>query len=396
MLHGIVALCPRTGSLLWSKAYAPSFGLPPPPGGQPIDAHNLASLIFALQLNAAATLSGGAGGGAGAPALRSVDMGPGLRLVFYRDPELPGLLLALALDPALGPGAEQRLAESVCAAFATAYGEQLLAPAGPVRRLRGATELVQQALASVSRALLDELLHTFSARGVVLWGHAMQPDAADLLALRVVPAAEVPGGPGAAGWQALGDQGGTGGGQLGQEPAMPAAGAARGHRFDGVVVVGSPAVPHGGGDSPGCGSKRKAPEKLLSTCSKVRILQFTPRRCVLLLQCCGYSVPPSPSPSPTSLFLLLLLPVLRPEAGAVRACGAPPLTRMARGRFSGGRSGASGTRKRPLACTLRARSRSRAGALAEACSHQVHASAWALQAPTMAGTGPPTTFCATF
>ena len=297
MLHGIVALCPRTGSLLWSKAYAPSFGLPPPPGGQPIDAHNLASLVFALQLNAAAALSSGAGDGAGdgaggAPALRSVDMGPGLRLVFYRDPELPELLLALALDPALGSGAEQRLAESICAAFATAYGEQLRAPAGPMRRLRGATELVQQALASVSRALLDELLHTFSDRGVVLWGHAMQPDAADLLALRVVPAAEVPGGPGAAGWQALG---GTEGGRLpapGQEPkAMPAAaGAAPGHRFDGVVAVGSPAAPHGGGDSPGCGSKRKAPEKLLSTCSKVRILQSR-----------------------------LAAPALRPEAGAVRA-----------------------------------------------------------------------------
>ena len=78
---------------------------------------------------------------------------------------------------------------------------------------------------------------------------------------------------------------------------MPAAaGAAPGHRFDGVVAVGSPAAPHGGGDSPGCGSKRKAPEKLLSTCSKVRILQSR-----------------------------LAAPALRPEAGAV-----PPLMALAR------------------------------------------------------------------
>lgn len=259
MLHGIVALCPRTGSLLWSKAYASSFGLPPPPGGKPMDAHNLASLVFALQLNAAAALSDGAdaGGGAGAhaPALRSVDMGPGLRLVFYRDPELPGLMLALSLDPALGSCAERRLAESICATFAAAFGEQLRRPpgaaAGHVRRLRGATELVQQALASVSRSLLDELLHTFSDRGVVLWGHAMQPDVADL------PASA----------QALGD--------LSELPApvpglkaIPSEGDALEHRFD---AVGSTAAHQGGGNSPGCGSKRKAPEKLLSKCAKVQL-----------------------------------------------------------------------------------------------------------------------------
>jgi hypothetical protein len=256
MLHGIVALCPRTGSLLWSKAYASSFGLPPPPGG-PMDAHNLASLVFALQLNAAAALSDSAdadgGAGAHAPALRSVDMGPGLRLVFYRDPELPGLMLALSLDPALGSCAERRLAESICTTFAAAFGEQLRRPpgaaAGHVRRLRGATELVQQALASVSRSLLDELLHTFSDRGVVLWGHAMQPDVADL------PASA----------QALGD--------LSELPApvpglkaMPSEGDTLEHRFD---AVGSAAAHQGGVDSPGCGSKRKAPEKLLSKCAKV-------------------------------------------------------------------------------------------------------------------------------
>lgn len=259
MLHGIVALCPRTGSLLWSKAYASSFGLPPP-GVEQLDAHNLASLVFALQLNATAALCDGAdadgGAGAHAPALRSVDMGPGLRLVFYRDPELPGLMLALSLDPALGSCAERHLAESICATFAAAFGEQLRRPpgaaAGHVRRLRGATELVQQALASVSRALLDELLHTFSDRGVVLWGHAMQPDVADL------PASV----------QALGDLRG-----LLPSPvpgmAMPSAGDALEHRFD---AVGSTAARQGGGDSPGCGSKRKAPAKLLSKCSKVPFL----------------------------------------------------------------------------------------------------------------------------
>ena len=28
MLHGIIAVCPQTGGLLYAKAYAPSFGLP--------------------------------------------------------------------------------------------------------------------------------------------------------------------------------------------------------------------------------------------------------------------------------------------------------------------------------------------------------------------------------
>ena len=60
MLHGVVAVCPRSGSLLFAKAYTASFGLPTPSGGQAMDAHNLASLVFALQLNATSVLDGNA------------------------------------------------------------------------------------------------------------------------------------------------------------------------------------------------------------------------------------------------------------------------------------------------------------------------------------------------
>ena len=177
MLHGIIAVCPRTGSLLFSKAYAPSFGLPLPAGGQPMDAHNLASLVFALQINATAVLDGssrapgheGSSNGVGEhePVLRSVDMGPGLRLVFYKDVKLPGLLLTLSLDPALGDRAEKLLAESICNSFAVAYGEQLRqrpqsgGAALPVRRLKSAGKLVRQCLLAVSRLLLHDLMQTF-------------------------------------------------------------------------------------------------------------------------------------------------------------------------------------------------------------------------------------------
>jgi len=279
MIHGIVALCPRTGSLLFSRAYAPSFGLPLPSGGQPIDAHNLASLVFALQLNATAVRDGngehdangldgeaGSSSGANDPALKSVDIAPGLRLVFFTDANLPGLLLTLSLDSALGERAQRRLAESICDSFAGAFGEQLRRHAGctgvlgPVRRLRGASELVQQCFGSLSQFLLHELMQTFCDTGSILWGHAMQPensdDALGIALPRACSAEHV------AGWPS----------HVHELQVLPAVHAhVQTHGYDGVAAAGD-AIGHGRGcDNPAesSGSKRKAPEKLLSKCSQV-------------------------------------------------------------------------------------------------------------------------------
>ena len=277
MLHGIVALCPRTGSLLWAKAYAPSFGLPRSAGEPAIDSHNLASLVFALQLNATAILVGAdegfsvgpAGGNTGEPALKSVDMGPGLRLIFYKDDKLPGLLLTLSLDPALGEHAQRVLVQSLYNSFAEKFGEQLRSsagvgsgPSGPVRRLRGATELVQKSLASVSQYLLDDLLQTFSDRGAIIWGHAMQPAAGDLQELCSVSPLEVTEEHIAGSWDPVAGLHDLPS-QVQALKAVPIK-SAEGQRFEGAVVVE-------GVDRSGerRGSKRKAPEKLLSKCSKV-------------------------------------------------------------------------------------------------------------------------------
>ena len=81
-------------------------------------------------------------------------------------------------------------------------------------------------------------------------------------------------------------------------------------------------------------------------------------------------------------------------------CGADrghtgPLTSMPRGRFSGGRSGVSGTRKSLLAC-LRERSRFRSGALVEVCCLIARAASGELKARVMATKGPQATFCSMF
>jgi len=279
MIHGIVALCPRTGSLLFSRAYTPSFGLPLPSGGQPIDAHNLASLVFALQLNATAVRDGneehdasgvegeaGSSSGANVPALKSVDIAPGLRLVFFTDANLPGLLLTLSLDSALGERVQRRLAESICDSFAGAFGEQLRRHAGgtgvlgPVRRLRGASELVQQCFGSLSQFLLHELMQTFSDMGSILWGHAMQPENPDE-ALGIARPRECS-AEHAEGWPL----------HVHELQVLPSVHAhVHTHGYDGVAAAGD-AIGHGrGGGKPAesSGSKRKAPEKLLSKCSQV-------------------------------------------------------------------------------------------------------------------------------
>jgi hypothetical protein len=294
MLHGVVAVCPRSGALLFAKAYAPSFGLPTPGGGQPMDAHNLASLVFALQLNATAVLDGNAepatcaGGDAAGrhacglqqqPALRAVDMGPGLRLVFFQDPALPNLLLMLSLDPALGDRVQGLLAERICDAFAEAFGEQLGPQAGrgaapgPVRRLRGASDIVQRCLASISQALLADLIQTFADKGSILWGHAMQADTDDLEVLGLPQPLEVHGAH-LGGWDLEAVDGVQGhAGLLPEITGLPAhtAAEAQGQGFAGVAVVGGKTGHEEAGSPPaGCGYKRKAPEKLLSKCTKAR------------------------------------------------------------------------------------------------------------------------------
>ena len=283
MLHGIVALCPRTGSLLYAKAYAPSFGLPLPSGGQHMDSHNFASLLFALQLNADAVLDGNKEDEHSAkaaqnvePALKCVDMGPGLRLVFYKDAKLPGLLLTLSLDPALGSRAQRLLAESICNSFADAFGEQLRLQAGsvgaggPVRRLRGATDLVQQCLATVSQSLLEAVMQTFAERGAVLWGHAMQPDEKDLETLGVLRPLEVSGKHGSR-WDDLAPEQ-VSEATMHMQGKLPVVDTC-GHAFqNGKGAVGIDFT-HNGVDTPvvKSGAKRKAPEKLLLKCSKVQL-----------------------------------------------------------------------------------------------------------------------------
>lgn len=361
MLHGIVALCPRAGSLLFARAYAPSFGLPLPSGGQPIDAHNLASLVFALQLNATAVLDGNSEDpthGSANPALKSIDMGPGLRLVFYQDAKLPGLLLTLSLDPALGDRAQRRLAECICDAFAEAFGEQLRRHAsgagapGPVRRLRGATELVQRCFASVSQFLLQDLMQTFSDTGSIMWGHAMQPETLELEALSIVRPREVS-GEHVAGWNF--EMGGLPS-NVQELQILPAAHATG---FDGVSAAGDAVGRGRGGDSPGVssGGKRKAPEKLLSKCSQVPSSLFALGSVKLFMlelsnfcRICDRIC--------RGLFLL--------NASAHRCqisnTSTIPTTRCIElGRFSAKRDGASGTRRQPM-CTLRCR-KFRRGAL---------------------------------
>jgi hypothetical protein len=56
MLHGIIALCGRSGGLYYSKAYSSNFGLQLQEGAEKTDPHNLSSLLFALQLNAQASV----------------------------------------------------------------------------------------------------------------------------------------------------------------------------------------------------------------------------------------------------------------------------------------------------------------------------------------------------
>lgn len=286
MLHGVVAVCPRSGSLLFAKAYTASFGLPTPSGGQAMDAHNLASLVFALQLNATSVLDGNAEhmGSTVEPVddrhsrdqhqatLKSVDMGPGLRLVFYKDPTLPGLLLMLSLDPALGERAQGMLAQRICDSFAEAFGEQLRSQAdpgaalGPVRRLRGASEIVQRCLSSISQILLDDLIQTFAGEGSILWGHAMQADGDDLEMLGLTRPLEVQGAH-VGGWDPL--NGSAGRPDHIQELKTRPHAQNLGRNFEGVAAVGE-AMLREKGDSPPphSGYKRKAPEKLLSKCSK--------------------------------------------------------------------------------------------------------------------------------
>ena len=290
MLHGVVAVCPRSGSLLFAKAYAPSFGLPTPSGGQPMDAHNLASLVFALQLNATAVLDGNVeeSGRAGRsedgrqgcdlhqPALRAVDMGPGRRLVFFTDPTLPGLLLMLSLDPALGERAQGMLAERIRDSFAEAFGEQLRpqpgpgAPLGPVRRLRGASEIVQRCLSSISRVLLDDLVQTFADKGSILWGHAMQADSDDLEMLNLTGPLEVHGAH-LGGWDSSAVDGSTRQLPVAEEQKTRPHAEDQGRAFKGLAAVGGAMSREGGGSpQPSCGYKRKAPENLLSKCTKAR------------------------------------------------------------------------------------------------------------------------------
>lgn len=142
MLHGVLGLCARSGALLFSKAWTPSFGLGGGKGGigngAPIDAINLSSLVFALQLNAAAAIEDDsdeedvAVHGAApvlsvdseGPALRSVDMGAGVRVVFHSPTQLPGVLIALFAPKGEAAAVERRLLEDISGALAAKFAEQ--------------------------------------------------------------------------------------------------------------------------------------------------------------------------------------------------------------------------------------------------------------------------------
>ena len=257
-----------------------------PRGGQPIDAHNLASLVFALQLNASAVLDGSAcssqAGGpkeesaprSEQPALKSVCMGPGMSLVFYTDAKLPGILLAMSLSPGLGERAESFLAESMFGAFAAEFREQLqrqavgagaAGPVQPVRRLRGAGKVVQRCLADVSQFLLHELTSTFSGQRDIHWSHAMLLPAHQLEALGIDRPLKVP----------REQLAGLGGVAMESVPPAPCPAP----DFDGLAIAsGAHALNcrqdsgrgfeeiEDGNRARETGTKRKAPEKFLSRC----------------------------------------------------------------------------------------------------------------------------------
>ena len=155
MLHGLLGLCARSGSLLFSKSWTPSFGLDGAGvngrgNSAPIDAINLSSLVFALQINAAAAVEDGPVDSSNdtaasllavdsqGPVLRSVDMGAGVRIVFHSPPKLPGLLLALfaqASEP-MSAAVEQRLLDDISAALGSKFGAQLASRASNQVRTR--------------------------------------------------------------------------------------------------------------------------------------------------------------------------------------------------------------------------------------------------------------------
>lgn len=163
MLHGVLALHAKSGGLLFSKAFSPSFGLPEVPDGPPMDPHRLSSLIFALQINATAATVGAS---EHQPALQSVQFGS-VRTIFHCTKQLPDLLIALFVDKAVHPSAERQLLFTFSNAMSGKYGDELSMQAAQnrVRRLKGAAGVLKESVVGHVAWLLRRAMESLAQGG---------------------------------------------------------------------------------------------------------------------------------------------------------------------------------------------------------------------------------------
>ena len=154
-MNGVLVLCSRTGSLLYGQSYAQNFGLPE--SHRPVDALNLAAMLFALHINSRAVVipspgeAGGQGGG-----LKMYEVGH--TTMHFNHNEQAHVLGVVFIETATGEEIGQYLAERVVEQFVDKY----FLEDGPAADAHGAAgtpfkQLRPKASKSLLRSIFQEL-----------------------------------------------------------------------------------------------------------------------------------------------------------------------------------------------------------------------------------------------
>jgi len=178
MIHGVIGVCSKTGRLLFSKKYSPSYGLPASPETESIDSHKLAALIFAFQLNANACLvqSQGEDSSESAP-LKFLKFGNKLKIFFQAHPTLRNLVVALFVEEQMQEEPAHALLKNIFLNIDESSSSKASVANFLSGKLQGSSEVLKASMKQFAHDVLSQLMLSLNNdKKKLVWGWASLTD----------------------------------------------------------------------------------------------------------------------------------------------------------------------------------------------------------------------------